>query len=127
MPVPARFHALRDRALAAVDQTFAEPVRLSFMKGGSLDPDREQVVIEAVLRTSDGKSATVDGGQAQAWRSRQVAQKAELHISRTFYVGPMPAKGDAVRAISRPGEPAFEVLNVDDRGHTRLVLELGEK
>ena len=55
------------------------------------------------------------------------AGKGELHIDRATYTGPPVRPGDAVQALSRPGRPWFEVLRVDDRGETRLVLELGEK
>ena len=73
----ARFHALRDRALAAVDRTFAEPVRLSFLKNGAPDPARPMREIEAVLRVGGGKETSVSGGMDQNWRSRIQAGRAE--------------------------------------------------
>ncbi len=126
MPVSARFHELRDNVLAAVDQKFAEPVRLSFFKNGVLDPSRPAVEIEAVLRVGEGKNTSVSGGVSGGWRSRIVADKAQLHIDRTTYTGPQPKQGDKVKALSRWGEPWFEVADVDDRSHTRLVLNLNE-
>lgn len=126
MPVSARFHELRDKVLAAVDQKFAEPVRLSFFKSGVLDPSRPAVEIEAVLRVGEGKNTSVSGGSSGGWRSRIVADKAQLHIDRTTYTGPQPKTGDKVKALSRWGEPWFEVADVDDRSHTRLVLNLNE-
>ncbi|PZP69063.1 MAG: hypothetical protein DI604_18565 [Delftia acidovorans] len=126
MPVSARFHDLRDKVLAGVDQKFAEPVRLSFLKNEATDPDRQQVVIEAVLRVGEGKTTSVGFGSASSWRTRIVAGKAQLHIDRTTYTGPQPRQGDKVRALSRHGEPLFEVASVDDRSHTRLVLNLNE-
>lgn len=126
MPVSARFHDLRDRVLASVDEKFAEPVRISFMKNGASDPDRAQVVVDAVLRVGEGKNTNVGTGNGGGWRSRIVADKAQLHINRATYTGPQPKAGDKVRAISRHGEPAFEVVDVDDRSHTRLVLNLNE-
>lgn len=122
----ARFHALRDRIAADVDKIFAEPVRLSFMKNGGLDPERPIVDIEACLRTGGGKNTNVAGAQSRTWRTRMVAQRAELHIDRAAYPDIVVRGGDRVRATARPGAPWFEVLHVDDRGHTRLVLELGE-
>ena len=127
MPAAARFHELRDRIVDTVDLKFAEPVRLSFMKNGGSDPERPQITVEAILRTGGGKNSNIDGGAGKTWRARVAAGKAELHINRAIYDGPMPAKGDSVRATSRIGEPAFEVLSVDERNHTRLILELGEK
>lgn len=126
MPIAARFHDLRDKVLAGVDHVFAEPVRLSFFKSGVLDPSRPAIEIEAVLRVGEGKTTSVDGGRAQSWRSRIVADKAQLHIDRAAYNGPQPKTGDKVRALSRHGQPWFEVADVDDRSHTRLVLNLNE-
>lgn len=128
MPVAARFHDLRDKVLAGVDHVFAEPVRLTFHTkvGGPYDPDRPAVEIEAVLRVGEGKMTSVAGSRDAGWRSRIVADKAQLHIDRATYTGPQPKTGDRVRALSRHGQPQFEVADVDDRSHTRLVLNLNE-
>ncbi len=125
--MPARFEGLRDRVLAAVDHVFAEPVKLSFIKNGAVDPDRDAVEVEAPLRVGGGKESAADGGIGRSWRTKLAAGKGELHIDRATYTGPPVRPGDAVQALSRPGRPWFEVLRVDDRGETRLVLELGEK
>ncbi|CAM5576966.1 hypothetical protein MAUB1S_09705 [Mycolicibacterium aubagnense] len=123
----ARFHALRDRTLAAVDRAFAEPVRLSFFKDGALDPSRPAIEIEAVLRTGGGKETMVSGNRSDKdWRSRIAAQRGELHIDRARYPVLVVRQGDKVKALARPGEPWSEVLAVEDRGLSRLVLQLGE-
>lgn len=127
MPVAARFHELRNRVVETVDFKFAEPVRLSPMKNGKLDPDRPQVTIEAVLRTGASKSGGIEGGQGRSWRSRLQAGTAELHIDRSKYPDVVIRKSDGVRAITRSGESAFEVLAADDRNHVRLIISLGEK
>lgn len=124
MPVVTRFHELQDRVVETVDGKFAEKVRLSFMKKGATDPDRPQIVIEACLRT--GASEETASATGRTWRSRVASKKAQLHIDRAAYSGPMPTTGDRVRAIARKGAPAFEVLSVDDRNDTRLILELGQ-
>lgn len=125
MPVAARFHTIRDRVTHAVDKVFAEPVKLSFLLDDEVDPERQAVEIEAVLRVGGGKQISIDSGRGQTWRTQIAVEKAELHIVRAHYQGPMPKKGDRVRALSRPGEPWFEVLRVDDRSEARLILELG--
>lgn len=122
----ARFHALRDRTLAAVDQTLAEPVRLSFLKDGAVDPARAAVEIEALLRVGGGKETSVSGGRDRDWRTNIVAQKAELHVDRAKYPDITCRPGDRVKALARPGQPWFEVLAVEDRGSSRYVLQLGE-
>lgn len=125
--IPARYHGLRDRVIAAVDGVFAEPVRISPMKGGMTDPDRSQVVIEAPLRTNDAKEGSPSGGQNdRTWRARIAAQTAELHVDRQTYPTLVIAAGDKIRALSRPGEPVFEVVHVDTRGATRNIAYLRE-
>ncbi len=125
--MPARYHRLRDRTMAAVDRAFAEPVRLSFFTAqGTIDPSRPAIEIEAVLRVGGGKSTTIGGSSKSSWRTRIVAQKSELHIDRTKYPTVVVRAKDKVRALARPGQPWFEVSAVDDRGETRLVLQLGE-
>lgn len=125
--MPPRYAGLRDRVVAAVDRVFAEPVKISFIKAGAVDPDREAVEIEAPLRVGGGKETNADGGIGRNWRTKLAAGRGELHIDRTTYTGPSVRSGDAVQALTRPGMPWFEVLRVDDRGDARLVLELGEK
>ena len=122
----ARFHALRDRTLAQVDRVFAEPVRFSPMAAGKAAPERSKIVIEAVLRVYRGGAASVSGGRDRAWLSEINGQKAELHVDRARYPGLVSRPGDKIRALSRPGEPLFSVIAVDDRGASRLVLVLGE-
>ncbi|WP_245446258.1 hypothetical protein [Metarhizobium album] len=126
MPVAARFHNLRDKVLDCVDFVLAEPVRLSFLKNGVADPARPLIEIEAVLRVGEGKTTSIAGSRSDGWRSRIVADKAQLHIDRAKYTGPQPQSGDKVRALARHGMPWFEVADVDDRSHTRLVLNLNE-
>lgn len=126
MPIAARYHGSRDMVLAAVDQAFAEPVKLSFLKSGVPDPARASVTIEAVLRVGGGDETNMAGGFAQSWRTQLAAGKAELHINAALYQGPSIRVGDSVRALSRKGEPWFAVERVDDRGEARLVVELSE-
>ncbi|MFC5039201.1 hypothetical protein [Tianweitania sediminis] len=103
-----------------------EIVRLSFLKSGQVDATRPAIEIEAILRVGGGEETNVSGGYASTWRTQLAAGKAELHIDAATYQGPTIKTGDRVRALSRVHKPWFEVLRVDDRGETRLVLELGE-
>ena len=128
MPVIAAFHALRDRVLKGNDGLFGERVQLAFFdKDGEADTERQSLEITAPLRTGAGENSNLDGGFARSWRARIAAQKAELHIDPATYTGPQLRKGDKVRALARDGQPWFEVLSVDDRNHTRLVVRLGEQ
>lgn len=128
MPIAADFHGLRDTVVASVDSKLAESIRLSPMKGAATDPKRPQVTIIAMLRTGATKgSGIATGAGAKSFRSRIAAGGAELHIDRTRYPDIVAVKGDVIRALSRSGQPAYEVMHVDDRNHARLILELGEK
>lgn len=124
----ARFHALRNRTMAVSDRVFAEPVQLAFLKGAVVDPTRAALptLIEAVLRVGGGKETSVSGGRDENWQSKIQAGRAELHIDPVKYPGLQFFKDDKVRALARPGEPWFDVLAVDDRLLTRLVVQLGE-
>ncbi len=124
--IPARFHGLRNRVMRQVDHVFAEPVAISFLKNGGVDPSRPMVEIEGVLRVGGGKETTVSGNHDGSWRSAIMPQRAELHIDMVKYPDIPVRVGDRVKALSRPGEFWFEVLAVDDRGMSRLVLQLGE-
>jgi hypothetical protein len=124
--LPSRFQQIRDRTVAAVDTVFAEPIKLSFLSKGEPDSARPAVQIDAVLRVGSGKEGSFSPGTSRAWHSRLAAGKAELHIDGSRYAGPPIKKDDRVCALARRGQPWFEVLRVDDRGDTRLILELGE-
>ncbi|MBN7778929.1 hypothetical protein JYP49_21925, partial [Nitratireductor aquimarinus] len=60
------------------------------------------------------------------WRTRISAQRGELHVDRIAYPDLVVNVGDRVQAAERSGKPWFEVLGVDDRHMTRLVVQLGE-
>lgn len=124
--MPAPFHAIRNRALAQVDATFAEDVDLFFLSGGAADPTRGKVTAKAVLRVGSRDAGVGRGAGGGAWNTRIAAGEAEARIDRATYGGPEIRKGDKLRAVERVGQPFFEVLRVADRSHGRLVLHLGE-
>lgn len=126
--LPARFHVLRNRAVAVNDRVFAEPVQLAFLKGGIADPSRPSPLlpVEAPLRVGGGKETNVDGRDSSVWHASIQAGRGELHIDPVKYPGLKFIKGDKVRALARQGQPWFEVLAVDDRLSSRLVVQLGE-
>jgi hypothetical protein len=114
---------------AAVDRkigrAFGESIRLSFLKGGVVDPGRAMVDIRATLATGGDDSSPIGDGMNR-YRSRLSLSQAELFIDRSSYSGPMPRTGDKVRANDRPGQPWFEVSMVSDRYSNLIVLSLGE-
>lgn len=108
--------------MASVDAVFAENIRASFMDArGMSDPARPQTEFKAVLRTGASKSSKVEG-----FTSSVRATGGTLHLDPAQAVGLVFRKNDKIRALDRPGEPLFQVIAVDDRGASRLVLHLGE-
>jgi hypothetical protein len=120
------FQDLCDEMLAEVDEVFAEPVKLFFLKNGTADPARANVEIMAILRVGNVQSTTPTGGMTQSWGMRIAAGKAELTIARDSYTGPLLRAGDKVRALSRHDQPWWEVTFVNDRNATRLIAELNQ-
>ncbi len=115
--IAARFHQLRDRTIAAVDRTFAEPVLIRFASGGDLQ-------IEAVLRTAEQQAASMAGRRSNSWQTEIAAAAAALHIDGARYPDLRVKKGDTVRALSRTGQPWFEVARMDTRSSPRHIVYL---
>ncbi|MBB3996883.1 hypothetical protein [Aureimonas pseudogalii] len=126
MPIRGAHGDVRAEVSAAVDRAFAEPVEIAFLTKGRADPAKPPSSIMAVLRTGGGEEGNLTGGTAQDWRTRIASGKAELHIDLAAYPATGVRLGDRIRAVSRRGKPWFEILRIDDRGDTRLVLILGE-
>lgn len=112
---------------AAVDRTitgaFGERVRLSFMKNGVTDPARTAVVVRALLHV--GAENIEPMGPAGTYRGTAAIGSAELLLDRAAYTGPVPLRGDKVRALDRAGEPWFEVSSVSDRETNLITVTLG--
>ncbi len=124
---PARFHQLRDRVVGLVDHRLAEPVELHPMNSdGQRDTDRDVVEFEAILRVGDGRPHGPTGGISGSWASKIEAGKAKLSVDRAAYPDLIFRKGDRLKAVSRKGEPWFELDKANDRMQPRLVLELNE-
>lgn len=113
---------------AAVDSTmaiaFGETVRLSFLKGGVVDPARPQRDVRAVLHVGGDDSA--NQAAVENFRTRLSQGKAELFLNRATYTGPSIAAGDRVRASDRMGQPWFRVMSVSDKYSNMIVASLSE-
>jgi len=108
-----------------VSRSFGESVRLSFFtSGGTIDSSRPAVDIRSVLHTGGDDSNAV--GLQDGFRVRLSAGSGELFIDRSTYDGPMPRRGDKVRANDRAGQPWFEVHAISDRYSNLLVLSLNQ-
>lgn len=117
------------RALeVAVDQTigaaFGERVGLLFLSKALQDPARPAIETSGILHVGGDDSKPISAGDQ--FRTRLALGSAELFLDRSTYVGPIPRKGDKVRALDRAGRPWFEVSTVSDRYSNLIVLTLGE-
>lgn len=125
MPIEAPFHSLRDLAAAEVDAVFAERVRISFLDGGVVDPQRAAIEIDAPLRVGKVEIGDISGGRTSDWSTRMAGADGVLSIAWATYGGPPIRVGDRVKALARSGEPWFEVTAIDDRNASRLIVLLG--
>lgn len=114
-----------DRGVAAVDRVFSEKVQFKPMRSGLADGSRQALELVGPLRTGDKAAAS--------WLTRDQGEGVQvagavgvLALSKAEYAGLIFKKGDAIRAIEREGMPWFEVLYADPRGHSRLIIYLGD-
>jgi len=133
VPTAARYHAIRDRVVAAVDRSHAERVTVvpqgegtQYRRGG-MDPEREAITIEGVLRI--GSSDNDLGGEGQnTWSSRLPAGKAMLAVDVKAWPAELGIRaGDIVRALTRLGEPEFTVEGADTKAINRVKFLLSAK
>ena len=117
---------LRKELMEEVDDVWAETLRHLPLSSGQQDQTREVVEFIAVVRTGDREAERMNFGRGNTARSGIMAAGGHVRIDRSVYPDLIVRKGDKFVALEREGEPAFEVLNVDDRSHLRLICELGD-
>lgn len=105
-------------------RAWGEAVRLSFFKSGQPDQSRPVTDTRAVLHVGSDDSARMADGRGEGMRSRLAAGEGELFLDRSTYTGPIPRKGDRVRANARAGQPWFEVSMVGDHDTNLIVVSL---
>lgn len=117
---------LKNELMEAVDDVWAETLRHLPLSSGQEDLTREKVEFTAVVRTGDRDTEQMNFGRGNNARSGIAAAGGHLRIDRSVHPEIDVRKGDKFVALDRAGEPAFEVLLVDDRSHLRLIVELGD-
>lgn len=118
------WRALEAAGDAIVVRAFSEPVRLSFLKNGTIDPDRPAQNIEAVVHHPNAEGSVSLGGGMITMLS---ASGAALVIERAAYPGIILEAKDRVRASNATGVLVwYEVKSVSDRFSSILVAELNE-
>lgn len=117
---------LREELMGEVDDVWSETIRHLPLSSGQQDQTREMVEFLAVVRTGDREAERMNFGRGNNARSGIMAAGGHLRIDRSVHPDIEVRKGDKFVALERAGEPAFEVLSVDDRSHLRLICELGD-
>lgn len=110
----------------AVDEVWSERIRLLPMLDGRPDAERSPVEIGAVLRTGERTAHRSQFGRGNNDRAGVAAAPATLRIDLLVYPGLVLRKKDKVVALDRGVEPVFEVTEIDDRSHLRLICGLAE-
>lgn len=101
---------------------YDEAVRHSPMKSGKTGPARPQQIVRGVLH-SPNATGTVSFGQGMAISF--AGHERGLVVNRADYPEISFEIGDKVRAMDRPGQPAFTVVRVSNGFPTIIVVHLG--
>lgn len=117
---------VRERTTKINDQLFAEEIKLSFLVNGVVDKTRAQMIVKGILTINDELTKKADGGISGTWHVPIAAAPARLVIDRKAYPNIVIRHGDKVQAVSREGEPWFQVTSVKDRSKQRLYVYLSE-
>lgn len=118
------FKDFRQELMGAVDAVWSERIRLLPQSGGTKDPERQVLEIDAVLRTGDRDRQGM--GRGAGLRAGVNADGGLLRIDRSAFPNLELRKGDKIIALNRAGAPVFEIHTVDDRSHLRLICEIGD-
>lgn len=123
LKIMANWRALTAMATGTADRLFREPVCLSFLKQGLVDPDRPKLTINAQLHLpeeTDGKL----GRSASQFHIEVVSGVGVLIIQKADFLDQTLLAGDMVRGLDRAGQPWFEILSVDTRGADQIVAKI---
>ena len=120
----AVFQSIRDEAIRAVDAVMSERIMHFPLRQQQPDPHRSKREIHAVLRVGGLRDKPAEGGKS--WMARIAQGRAECHIDRSTQPNIDIRQGDRIRAVERVGQPIFDVLQVQERHHGRIVVGLGE-
>lgn len=110
---------------AKVDQTigaaFGEAVRHHPMKSGVADTGRPIADLRGVLHTPSPEG-TINIGNGLT--TTMIAAEAALVIERAEYPSVVFRKDDKIRGVDLPGQPWWQVKNVNDRYSSIVILAL---
>ncbi len=117
---------LAEELKEAVDEEWAEVIKLLPQSDGVPDANREPVLFDAVLRTGDRAVVGMQFGRSREASGGLSAEGGQLRINRSAYPELVIRQHDKIVAQTRHGAPIFEISQVDDRSHLRLICTLSE-
>ncbi|MCR6672196.1 hypothetical protein [Devosia ginsengisoli] len=109
-------------ATHTADRLFGEPVRLSFFKGGAVDPNRPVADIRAQLHLP-GETDVTPARSNSSFTTQVMGGTGLLIIQKSIFSGEL-LQGDKVRADAREGQPWLEILAVDVRDANQIVAQI---
>lgn len=119
------FGDLRDELHDNIDLIFSEAIIHFPLYKSQVDNRRQSAEFYGILRTGNLETEVIRLGRPTA--NIQInASGGTLRISMVAYPDLKINKGDKIRAIDRRDKPMFEVMSVDAKSHSRLILELGD-
>lgn len=113
-------------AAVAVEGAFGEAVRLlpkregKYSAGGT-DPTRQPRECIAILTEDRGVQRMDGDGVGSNWGGELQLGAIRVSLAKGAHAD-MPIKGDHVQALSREGQPLFEVIRVAPDNASRIVL-----
>jgi hypothetical protein len=112
-----------------LDRIFAETIRLVPMRAGgyaagSLDPDRIERELPAIITETPQRLRAVENSVGRDFDRMVVMADTVASIDQAQLGPELPKVGDLVVAINRPDAPSFEVTAVESDGLARVLLSL---
>jgi len=110
-------------ATGSAHKLWGEPVRLSFLKEGLVDPARPQIELRAQLHLPEEVDGKL-GRSASQFSTEVVSGVGRLIIQKAGFEGQKLLSGDQVRGLEREGAHWFEIISVDSRGNDQIVAQI---
>ncbi|MEW4459442.1 hypothetical protein AB1K42_15225 [Roseibium algicola] len=126
MPILSGNADVNNAVIAGNDGDFAERVRIVSWKDGREDPERPAREIEAPLVKEGRQTQSLSGDRSGQFLGNIRTGGAVLKPDPVKYPDLVVKKDDEVIALDRPGNQRWKVSSVDDRGHGRIFINLGE-
>ena len=104
------------------DRIWGEPVRLSFFKGGEVDPARPALDLRAQLHLP-GEVDIRPERSSSTFTTSVVGGLGLLIIQKLVFNGEL-RQGDKVRADAKDGKPWFEIGAVDNTSANQIVAQI---